>query len=136
MREIKFRAWNPETKEMYSRWIDTAFGYENWTAVNDGAPYEEKVVLMQFTGLLDKNGKEIYEGDIVGYWGGNKNGARWIVGWDDNKSGWAAVYGETDITDLGESMSGRPAFKLSKKLCEKKEIIGNIYENPELLTNK
>lgn len=79
-------------------------------------------ILMQFTGLLDKNGKEIYEGDILGYW----CDAIWAVGWDKDKCGYYAVYGKENA-----GMEGEPAFRLSNNLCSKKEIIGNIYENPE-----
>lgn len=137
-REIKFRAWN----KFSNKWVEfhskddidcIGYGQTAFYLITDEAPRD--YIWSQFTGLLDKNGKEIYEGDIVGYWGGNPNGSKWIVGWDENKSGWAAVYGQDERTSSGISIAHQPAFKLSKKLCEKKEVIGNIFENPELLSN-
>jgi hypothetical protein len=56
MREIKFRAWHKESKEMF---YDGGRHVFQWK--HDGQP----VIIEQFTGLLDKNGKEIYEGDIL-----------------------------------------------------------------------
>ena len=141
-REIKFRMydtkrkeWLHDTEHAVSLFGETIMLGGLWSRHDD--TYVEikdmnDIVAMQYTGLKDKNGREIYEGDIIGYWGGNPNGAKWIVGWDDNKSGWSAIYGDTDITCSGESMSGMPGFKLSRKICLKKEIIGNIYQNPEL----
>jgi len=75
------------------------------------------VVVMQFTGLLDKNGKEIYEGDIVReFWNGNPDPCCvQVVEWDDNESSGPRVVG----------------FYLQDG--DEYEVIGNIYENPELL---
>lgn len=72
-REIKFRAWHKEKRKMFpvtTIQFPTTFnpGYAG-TLKEDGFdtlyPFEEAVILMQYTGLKDKNGKEIYEGDVV-----------------------------------------------------------------------
>ena len=61
MRDIKFRAWSKEKKEMiYFGIFDTDEGYHI-----QAQTMLEELPLMQYTGLHDKNGKEIYEGDIV-----------------------------------------------------------------------
>ena len=52
MREIKFRAWDKDLLKMYSK----------WTVIPDD---DRSHILMQYTGLKDKNGVEIYEGDIL-----------------------------------------------------------------------
>ena len=127
MREIKFRAWfeghmyeiakldfwgDPDqaTCDM-ARMSLNEDGYEEEFEV-----YLHEVELMQYTGLKDKNGKEIYEGDIV---------KTEVIGvglrdckviYDDYEQRFMAVYGTTKI-----------------KLSDSMEVIGNIYENPELL---
>lgn len=108
MRTIKFRAWDNSHSEMidYSE-VRSNFG---WYLDDDD------ITLMQFTGLLDKNGKEIYEGDILGYWGK----AAWLVGFVEGR--FCFIYED-----------GRKAFGLTKSSLQGKEIIGNIYQNPELL---
>lgn len=83
------------------------------------------IIVMQFTGLLDRNGVEIYEGDILGHTtAGKKKVVSDVIKWssepepqEDGEFGWYATY-------LGYSLSEE---------WNKKEIIGNIYENPELL---
>ncbi len=120
MRAIKFRAWHPEWKEMvYSDQVDYyekreyypfvfAIGFSHY-------PQDGQWELMQFTGLKDKNGKEIYEGDVINvykrvdefgehgkvYWGGRY--ARWMIN----------DYGFIDDDDI--------------------EVIGNIHQNPNLI---
>lgn len=107
MREIKFRIWNLNTKRM-AHWEEVRavfrdlYGY-SW--LNDS----EISIPMQYTGLKDKNGKEIYEGDIYNY------------------------NGEVDVF---ESMQDFYSSELIEYRVEQGEIIGNIYENPELLNNK
>lgn len=106
-RIIKFRAWDGE--QGMSRSFDV------WDAREILKAYllhggKEVPTLMQFTGLLDKNGKEIYEGDVVLH-GGNKTQVRW----DDN----LCVFWVGEILGLWK---------------DDIEVIGNIYENPELLS--
>jgi len=122
MREIKFRAWNIEDKEMIgnpSLWTDDFTNNINeyfiyWQKVVEE---NEKMVFMQYTGLKDKNGKEIYEGDILEWenWRGLIRGA---VVWDNEK----AMY----FAKCGKYFAQGQDFHLTK-------IIGNIYENQELL---
>lgn len=127
MREIKFRVWKTEFTRVGEHNIgemayDVVLANPVWNnadiRVNDILAKTHN--LMQYTGLKDKNGKEIYEGDIlksesdfvlsVEYFSGRFN----VVGFDRKLS---------DIHDLHYYIE-----RLS--LCE---VIGNIYENPELL---
>lgn len=84
--------------------------YEDWRDLEDGRRYECEV--MQFTGLKDKNGKEIYEGDIVSFLGET----------------WEVIYFET----YAGFMLGNGNDLMN--ITTQEELIGNIYENPELLT--
>ncbi|PGU29628.1 hypothetical protein COD66_23270 [Bacillus cereus] len=97
MREIKFRAWDKFSEEMI---IVTEIDFFNKviTALFRGHlenKYEfDEVELMQFTGLLDKNGKEIYEGDIVRYTSNERIGTR------GNYKNSYSVYGDVEITGV------------------------------------
>ena len=119
-REIKFRAWEPEHKFMipvvylFSHKLDGCLNYYNYGAKNPELP------LMQYTGLKDKNGKEIYEGDILRF-----QFSEWCISpvyWTKER-GWT-VHG--NITAWEYSIGS----DFSKSNLE---VIGNIYENPELL---
>lgn len=114
---FKFRAWDKSQNKMYQvRGIN--FDNEDlWLKINEtqimGANLFE-VELMQYTGLKDKNGTEIYEGDIVFDSHCEENGK---VIFDE---GCFAIEWETTIEDLFEN-------------CDIYEVIGNAYQNPELL---
>jgi len=109
MREIKFRAWNPHEKIMDFDELIPA--QEVW--------FDEGTILMQYTGLKDKNGREIYEGDVVevvGHaWRDDWGGIEEVVSWRED--GHFFPFGDDDYAFTGENV----------------KVIGNIYENPELL---
>jgi uncharacterized phage protein (TIGR01671 family) len=127
-RETKFRAWDTERKKMYG--LDTEqFGFQfkkdGWAYHDYGAECiyttSRTGVLMQYTGLKDKNGKEIYEGDIVKM---KEEYSDKIyntkVEWSEQFAGFSP-YVDYD-SDCDIYTEGRDT-----------EVIGNIYENTELL---
>jgi uncharacterized phage protein (TIGR01671 family) len=126
MREIKFRAWKHNSKKMY--FVTNMIWKEDWIGVNStdsiGINYVDnhcpnEYELMQFTGLTDKNGVEIYEGDILAYRDGEWSYDA-IVTWGD--WGWYMVGIEHNDNYIFEDID-----------ADSHEIIGNIYDNPELL---
>lgn len=120
-REIKFRAWNKITESM-TPWEEIENGSQNKLKEN----FDEMMnrlgdVLMQYTGLKDKNGKEIYEGDIV-----KRIGRIHVVKWQDEKAKFVCY----------DPFLKNPSYWGLTSAASKDyqfEIIGNIYENPELL---
>jgi len=124
MREIKFRAW--DGKKMYSPDELIQVGNEGCTTGyydGSGCPKYSDHELMQYTGLKDKNGKEIYEGDIVLHDGlpGAKNGR-------------SIVFEDCCFMIKGKTPSDD--WHVGRYSGLNTEVIGNIYENPELLEDK
>lgn len=120
MREIKFRAWDKTIEKMYTPFIE--FDGEGLTKYTEHQGYLE---LMQYTGLSDKNGEEIYEGDVVeavGYRisGGGILKSKMLVEWKD---------GGFRLKRLYKSPQTYPTLSDTKRL----RVVGNIYENPKLL---
>lgn len=131
-REIKFRAWDKEKKVMSAvRSWDFAHGdVELGKELQPEADkFTEEVELMQYTGLTDRNGVEIYEGDIV-KWGHHCERCR------ENPVRIAKVEINPDIQFNTKNVDcifhyGNFAYQDTENHLE---VIGNIYENKELLT--
>lgn len=119
MREIKFRAWDTVKKKMFSAYemgqdqealLPDGRGFANISSTSTKLTQIHSHLLpLQYTGLKDKNGREIYEGDIVELaMTGFGISKKFVVEWEGNGYG-------TMLEDFH------------------REVIGNIYENPELI---
>ena len=134
MRKIKFRAWVEwDDGQPGAMWYDVGFDmttvylYEqNWTKLIHPPEVAsigrdcDGLVVEQFTGLHDKNGKDVYENDIVKCTRGCPHQVIFI------------------LDHGGNVLGGMPTFYLSGlnagyQWCGTEEVIGNIHENPELL---
>ena len=123
MREIKFKAWSKERKEWLDRDGSTELHFE---LVDPHLANQPRLELSLYTGLKDKNGKEIYEGDIT-QMAGKVRQPRWEIVWYEN--GW-----QMKLVWIKGRLPEHYYVKLSSdKVIEFDEVIGNIYENPELL---
>jgi len=129
MREIKFRAWD----KINNCWLDwseqrTTLEFENGVpcriVLHETEGYLEKgdFELVEFTGLKDKHGGEIYEGDIVREWNGDM---REIV-FNSSRAAFIAKMCPKPMVDM-------PTWI---RRIKEPEVISNIYENPELLVKK
>ena len=114
MREIKFRAWHKKYKEMFEVSCLSPKTYlpKNSRGRRDHNSFKiEDSVIEQYTGLKDKNGKEIYEGDRY-RWEGTSDG---YIAWEDG----CFIGIEYDDDNMGYPLND---------ICGDIEIIGNIHE--------
>ena len=132
MREYKFRVWDTENKEMLKvqelDFEDTFYGGRLSIRTDQYNDYFdiEDMILMQYTGLKDKNGKEIYEGDII------------FDSFYERKAKVVFLEGAfwlDYIDDFKEYETIHKRYQLLANYDNKSvlEVIGNIYDNPELL---
>jgi len=123
MREIKFRAWHRDNK----CWLDSVCVYSDGSWVGtlieergEVSGYDERECdLMQYTGLKDKNGVEIYEDDIVNR--KNNPDLHCLVYFDERDFSWRLA------------VNGDKQYDKTYPLMFADEVIGNIYENQELI---
>lgn len=150
-RELIFRAWHKPSKTMY--WFDIMNGNAHGTGAGyiSMAPFGESITkyrhkdnviavdpqdceIMQFTGLHDKNGKEIYEGDIA------NTIMSGLIRYEFKskvvfKNGCFGIEGLEDLVLINNAVGSFKSFD-GCKTTDLIEIIGNIHENPELLNSK
>ena len=124
MREIKFRAWDSDKKEMVYPKIQFDESYVmqlncSYIGEFNGKTYNTvKMPLMQFTGLTDLTGRDIYESDIIDIV--DHNGLNRVE---------QVLFQSLCFTINGHTQS----LSVFKNIGWEMEIIGNIYENPDLL---
>lgn len=132
MENISFRVWDNAEKKMWN--VETLYIEDEWVKVNDGSIYGvtkdlvRSYCLMQSTGLKDKNGTEIYEGDIVElkYPYDKRIKTRGSIVWNDNKACFGINMKETT-----------EQYELYRVTAENYlSVIGNVFENKSLLNEE
>lgn len=136
MRPIKFRAWDKKNKRMLPvdklmQEYDGVLRFRHNTAVEKNATFNEVLDIMQFTGLHDKNGKEIWEGDVLHFQNSilSSNDPKpdyRVVKWNEEYGAFAHAYIDGNVETSG--------FTFCKSNAGKHfEVIGNVYEHPHLI---
>lgn len=140
-RVTKFRAWDSQRKMFVTSPKDADFKVdsngnltaENYSIYPTFRHHIQQLEIMQFTGLLDKHGKEIYEGDIVE--GKSRDPNKLYIG----KVHFDSIYGSWVVNGYDWEFYPAHKFQIGIPLGECRfeiEVIGNIYENGDLLNDK
>lgn len=126
MREIKFRAWDGRhiAEVIGIKFSADLTPHSVLTVISPNMVYESiaEIKLMQFTNLLDKNDKEVFESDILK----DNYGTTYIVEWEEEQTP------GFHLTPIDEPKVQIEEYKLWRD-SDRIEVIGNIYENPELI---
>jgi len=123
MREIKFRAWDEVRKKMY--FPERLFCKKDGTVWHVDLGDTSRIIgqqgfeLMQYTGLKDKNGTEIYEGDVIR----DNDGFLWVVYFEDGM--YCAKGGEYETVEY--------LIEFCPEWCE---VVGNIFQDGDLLDSE
>jgi uncharacterized phage protein (TIGR01671 family) len=131
-RQIKFRAWDGNRMVTEPGYIQVHTDKDFHVFIEEEGQWENEYIhLMQFTGLQDKAGRDIYEGDVVK----DRFGRIMQVQWWNFRLCWVAI-SETNFhhADLYDWVDF-DYEKEEKSSTARVEVIGNVYENPELITH-
>jgi uncharacterized phage protein (TIGR01671 family) len=121
-RRLKFRAWDKEKKEMI-HWYPDADIIKDAIPNDCGDEWTEQCEVMQYTGINDKNGKEIYEGDLIKY---DKDE------YDKIGPGIVEFFAGMFVCSWNDQTDSELGYMIINNM----EVIGNVFGNPELLEYK
>ncbi|MEC1621118.1 YopX family protein [Bacillus mojavensis] len=133
MREIKFRAWDKKHNHFFKVKEFGNDGSNYWASSKRGGYRHWNPIFVQYTGLKDKNGREIYEGDIVRNHRNNSNELLEVL-WQEEVAQRASdgIYWTKEVPGFRFKRIKRGLTTVFVAHVDL-EVIGNIYEDPELL---